>query len=85
MASFSKVFATICTYPYQVVKSRMQIESKYVKKEYKTVASTVHSILKNENVIGFYKGMGINIMRVLPGTCITFAAYEGMTSLMDKY
>jgi solute carrier family 25 (mitochondrial folate transporter), member 32 len=85
MASISKIFATVCTYPYQVVKSRMQVESKYMQKHYNTVGSTIRTVLNNEGYIGFYKGMGINILRVLPGTCITFAVYEKMSSLMSEY
>ncbi|KAI8897901.1 mitochondrial carrier domain-containing protein [Globomyces pollinis-pini] len=76
MASVSKVCATICTYPYQVVKSRMQVEGRYVQEEYSTVLKTIRTIYTNERVTGFYKGMGVNIVRVLPGTCITFAVYE---------
>ncbi|KAL2914930.1 mitochondrial FAD carrier protein flx1 [Polyrhizophydium stewartii] len=82
MAAASKIFATVCTYPYQVVKSRMQVQTSYVSKEYSGVISTVTSIVRGEGLAGLYKGMGVNIVRVLPGTCITFAVYEGMSKLL---
>ncbi|KAJ1334772.1 hypothetical protein BSLG_007927 [Batrachochytrium salamandrivorans] len=82
MAATSKVFATIFTYPYQVVKSRMQVQSSYVSTLYSGTIGTVTQIARNEGMGGFYKGMGVNIVRVLPGTCITFAVYEGMSKFL---
>ncbi|KAI8924752.1 mitochondrial carrier domain-containing protein [Entophlyctis helioformis] len=82
MAAASKVFATVCTYPYQVIKSRMQVQSAYVQNDYTTVLQTTASIFKNEGVRGFYKGMGVNIVRVLPGTCITFGVYEAVSKFL---
>ncbi|KAJ3306816.1 hypothetical protein HDV03_003853 [Kappamyces sp. JEL0829] len=76
MAATSKIFAAICTYPYQVVKSRMQTDSRYLSKEYDGVVKTIKSVYRYEGLGGFYKGLGINIIRVLPGTCITFGSYE---------
>jgi solute carrier family 25 (mitochondrial folate transporter), member 32 len=75
MACTSKVVATVCTYPYQVVKSRMQTNQELLKGRYDSVTKTILSIYRNEKR-GFYKGMGVNLIRVLPGTCITFAVYE---------
>jgi solute carrier family 25 folate transporter 32 len=85
MACISKTFATVCTYPYQVLKSRMQTQEKYLLQEYGSVSSTVQTIYKNEGLKGYYKGMGVNIIRVLPGTCITFAVYEALTSYFQSF
>ncbi|KAJ3152327.1 hypothetical protein HDU86_005856 [Geranomyces michiganensis] len=84
MAAASKVFATVCTYPYQVLRSRLQ---SHVGKSqvYDGVVGTVRTIFRNEGLGGFYKGMGINIVRVLPGTCVTFGVYEGISKLFRLY
>lgn len=37
---------------------------------------------RNEGLRGFYKGMGINIIRVLPGTCVTFGVYEAVSKVL---
>lgn len=46
MAAMSKIFATISTYPYQVVKSRMQADGIHLKDRYGTVIQTIKSIKK---------------------------------------
>ncbi|KAJ3386401.1 hypothetical protein HDU92_002567 [Lobulomyces angularis] len=74
-AASSKVFATVCTYPYQVIRARMQNEKSNTS-HYNGLVKTVVRIFKNESFVGFYKGLGPNIIRVLPGTCITFGVYE---------
>jgi solute carrier family 25 (mitochondrial folate transporter), member 32 len=76
LASISKVIATVLTYPYQTLKSRLQTESKYLTKEYSGVMMTVRNIYGGEGFRGFYKGLGINLVRVLPGTIVTFGVYE---------
>lgn len=30
-------------------------------------------------MLGFYKGLGTNALRILPGTCTTFVVYENLT------
>lgn len=38
-----------------------------------------------ENWRGFYKGLGVNILRVTPATVITFVTYEHISEyLMNK-
>ncbi|KAJ3324582.1 hypothetical protein HDV06_006475 [Boothiomyces sp. JEL0866] len=63
LASVSKLFATLFTYPYQLVKARMQVESKYVEHEYSSVYKSCITIYRNEGTLGFYKGLGVNIAR----------------------
>ncbi|KAI8816697.1 mitochondrial carrier domain-containing protein [Fimicolochytrium jonesii] len=85
MAASSKVFATVCTYPYQVLRSRLQVQVGYSDVVYNGVIGTIKTIYRNESFAGFYKGMGINIIRVLPGTCVTFGVYEGMSKFFRVY
>ncbi|KAI9360003.1 mitochondrial carrier domain-containing protein [Zopfochytrium polystomum] len=80
MALSSKIFATVCTYPYQVVRSRLQNERQNESRVYKGTIGTVQRIYSNEGMVGFYKGLGPNLIRVLPGTIITFVVYEGVSA-----
>lgn len=78
MASISKIFATLVTYPYQVIKSRIQISKDL------TIRTEVRNMWIKEGILGFYKGIGPNIIRVLPGSCITFGVYEFMTKHLEE-
>ncbi|KAI7869072.1 mitochondrial folate carrier protein Flx1 [Spinellus fusiger] len=77
MAGSSKVVATVATYPYQVLRSRLQ--NRETRDAYKSVVDCVKKIHALEGYNGFYKGLAPNVLRVLPGTCITFLVYENMS------
>ena len=83
-AAISKTFAAVCCYPYQVIKSRLQVQHEYVEHRYTGVKNTITSICRREGIRGFYKGLGVNVIRVLPGTCVTFAVYEAMSKFFRQ-
>lgn len=69
----SKTLSTIIMYPSQVVKSRLQ--NSMVK--HMSLRSVCKEIWHKEGRWwGFYKGVGTNMLRVVPATCITFVSYE---------
>ncbi|KXN66953.1 mitochondrial folate carrier protein [Conidiobolus coronatus NRRL 28638] len=72
MSSLSKTIAATLTYPYQVVKTRVQNYQSVSSVQYNGVIDTIGKIYKLEGLMGFYKGLAPSIVRVLPGTCITF-------------
>lgn len=77
---FSKLIASVSTYPYQVLKTRLQMCS-----ERHTMSTWIKEIWKKEGWIGFYKGLGPNVLRVMPGTCVTFVVYESMCSFFKSH
>ncbi|PVV01430.1 hypothetical protein BB560_002114 [Smittium megazygosporum] len=82
MSTTSKLFAAAVTYPYQVVRTRMQSTESI---KYKSVLSTIMIIYRGEGIQGFYKGLGPNIIRVLPGTMITFLVYEKFSAFFRTH
>ncbi|RCH95725.1 hypothetical protein CU098_010124 [Rhizopus stolonifer] len=83
MAVVSKVIASVVTYPYQVLKSRLQ--NGETKDSYKGVIDCGQKIVKVEGYGGLYKGLSPSIIRVLPGTCITFLVYENLTQWFKNH
>ncbi|RKP08977.1 mitochondrial carrier domain-containing protein [Thamnocephalis sphaerospora] len=83
MASTSKLFATISTYPYQVLRSRLQ--NQQTESKYTGVVDAIRKIYRLEGFLGFYKGLVPNAIRVLPGTCITFVVYENLSTYFREH
>ncbi|TRZ03540.1 hypothetical protein DNTS_013511 [Danionella cerebrum] len=78
MAALSKIFAVATTYPYQVVRARLQDQHN----TYKGVMDVGRRTWRNEGMLGFYKGMVPNLIRVTPACCITFVVYENVSHLL---
>jgi len=70
------MFAGCITYPYQVLRSRLQTYDAAI--VYRGVIDVIVQIWRKEGVDGFYKGLGPSIIRVLPSTWVTFLVYENV-------
>uniref|UniRef100_A0A6N2LAC1 Folate transporter 1, chloroplastic n=1 Tax=Salix viminalis TaxID=40686 RepID=A0A6N2LAC1_SALVM len=79
----SKIAAIILTYPFQVIRSRLQqrpsmegipryMDSWHVMKE----------TARFEGFRGFYKGMTPNLLKNVPASSITFIVYENVLKLL---
>lgn len=74
MSGMSKLAAIGLTYPYQVIRSRIQNHA--TAHIYPTIPACIRLTYRHEGLRGFYKGMAANAVRILPGTCVTFVVYE---------
>ncbi|CAI9606071.1 unnamed protein product [Staurois parvus] len=78
MAALSKIFAVLATYPYQVVRARLQDQHN----RYSGVTDVIRRTWRREGIQGFYKGMVPNVIRVTPACCITFVVYENVSHFL---
>ena len=81
LSASSKVLAVSLTYPYQVVRSRLQDASC----KYNGAWDIVRRTMKNEGWRGFFKGIVPNLIRVTPACCITFVCYENVMHYLKAY
>ncbi|KAG8299680.1 hypothetical protein J6590_094926 [Homalodisca vitripennis] len=74
-AALSKLFAAAVTYPYQVVRARLQDQHR----EYKGTWDCVDQTWRYEGTRGFYKGLLPYLLHVMPNICLVLLIYEKFT------
>ncbi|XP_056650079.1 mitochondrial folate transporter/carrier-like isoform X1 [Monodelphis domestica] len=78
IAAIAKIFAVAATYPYQVVRARLQDQHIY----YQGIRHVIRRTWKKEGIQGFYKGIVPNLITVTPACCITFVVYENVSQFL---
>ncbi|XP_033727359.1 mitochondrial folate transporter/carrier-like isoform X2 [Pecten maximus] len=79
-AALSKIIAASTTYPYQVIRSRLQDQHR----QYTGNLDIIRQIFRYEGWRGFYKGLFPSLLRVTPACCITFVVYENIISYFTQ-
>ena len=65
----------IASYPFDVVKSKMQSDGFGAEQRYKTMRDCFAQTWRNEGMMGFWKGIGPTLLRAMPVSAGTFAVY----------
>mmetsp|Transcript_11490 Transcript_11490/g.29078 ORF Transcript_11490/g.29078 Transcript_11490/m.29078 type:complete len:391 (-) Transcript_11490:2326-3498(-) len=81
-SGMSKMTASLISYPHEVLRSRM-VDSR--SSESPSLIGTARKILRQEGVIGFYNGLGVTLVRVIPNCCVTFLSYELILKNSKEY
>ena len=81
-SGLSKILAGSLTYPYQVIRARLQTYD--AAKRYNSTRDVVYQVWKKEGFQGFYKGLGPNLLRVVPSSCVTFLVYENTKAFLPR-
>lgn len=77
-AAISKMISATVTYPYQVLRSRLQDQHRV----YSGVIDVASQTWRLEGWQGFYKGIWPHVLRVTPVCAITFVVYEKMLDVL---
>eukprot|EP00937_MAST-01D_sp_MAST-1D-sp2_P001553 g1553.t1 len=80
VGALSKLVSTLVTYPYQVVKTRMQ---RAENQRYTTV-ECISRVLREEGPGGFYKGMEVKMGQTVLTSAFMFAIYDATLKLLVR-
>ncbi|KAI9479852.1 mitochondrial FAD carrier protein [Coemansia mojavensis] len=93
MSASSKTFALSITYPSQVLRSRLQQTPGITSSaadgaprmgSYSGLSDVIVKTFRSEGLIGFYKGYGPALLRVLPSNVLTFIVYEKIAGILRR-
>ncbi|KAI9152674.1 hypothetical protein H9P43_009470 [Blastocladiella emersonii ATCC 22665] len=79
----SKMFASMITYPHEVIRTRLQNQTDPAK--YNGLRHCVTRIAQEEGYRAFYRGLGTNLFRTLPASAITLFTYERLARALDEW
>ncbi|KAL9327086.1 hypothetical protein ACSQ67_007731 [Phaseolus vulgaris] len=83
LGATSKLAAILLTYPFQVMRSRLQQRpSGDGVPRYKDTWHVVKETARFEGVRGYYKGITANLLKNAPASSITFIVYENVLKLL---
>lgn len=84
ISTTSKLIAQAAVYPYQVVRSRLQNHNADVRFG-KGPRGVARGLWREAGIRGFYKGLGVASVRMLPSTWVTFVVYENAKYYLPRY
>ncbi|CAI9272319.1 unnamed protein product [Lactuca saligna] len=82
LGASSKLAASLATYPFQVIRSRLQQRPMDGVPRYMDSWHAVKQTARLEGVRGFYRGITANLLKNLPAASITFIVYENVLHLL---
>lgn len=82
IGAMSGVLGQTVSYPFEVVRRRMQIGGLTQPDRWVSWGETVKSVWKPRGWRGFYVGLSIGYLKVVPMTAVSFAVWEEMKRLL---
>ncbi|KAL2760797.1 hypothetical protein ACRALDRAFT_1073506 [Sodiomyces alcalophilus JCM 7366] len=83
ISSVAKLTAGAVTYPYQVLRSRLQ-NYDADKRFGRGIRGAASMLWREEGIRGFYRGLVPGVVRVMPATWVTFLVYENVKYYLPR-
>uniref|UniRef100_A0A7S1L1P9 Mitochondrial carrier protein n=1 Tax=Neobodo designis TaxID=312471 RepID=A0A7S1L1P9_NEODS len=85
VSGLSKAVASTVCNPLEVCRTRLQDRRNFGNPDYANMSSAFRTIWRNEGVRGLYRGVTVNVMRVIPTTVCAFVLYEKVVAGIHSF
>ena len=83
IGALSGAFAQTCSYPFEVVRRRMQVGGLTEPGRWLRWGETVRAIWTRAGVRGFFVGLSIGYLKIVPMNAVSFAVWQGMKRVLE--
>jgi solute carrier family 25 (mitochondrial carrier protein), member 16 len=83
IGAISGVAAQTVSYPFEVVRRRMQVGGLTSPDRWLSWRETIRTIYARNGLRGFYVGLSIGWVKVVPMNAVSFAVWQGLKRLWD--
>lgn len=82
VGALAKTIATLTTYPFQVIKERMQAQNKLQGDHYSSIADCTTRMYQNEGLGVFYLGIDAKLSQTVSNASFSFVFYEHILNFL---
>jgi len=83
IGAISGAISQTVSYPFEVVRRRMQVGGLIKPDQWMGLRETARSVYRQGGWRGFYVGLTIGYLKVVPMTAVSFATWEAMKRILD--
>ncbi|KAH9992229.1 mitochondrial carrier domain-containing protein [Russula compacta] len=83
IGAFSGVLAQTVSYPFEVIRRRMQVGGLTQPGRWLRWGETVRAIWTRGGARGFFVGLGIGYLKIVPMNAVSFAVWQGMKRILE--
>lgn len=83
IGALSGMISQTASYPFEVIRRRMQVGGLTHPDRWLGWQETVRTVWKTRGFRGFYVGLGVGYLKIIPMTAVSFAVWQWMKEVLE--